>query len=298
MTGRTVIVGVLLIGGSLAHAQGPNKNPVYQQLRQKGLTMDGTHIDVPAPSVPEEGTADQERAALLKIAGSPAAVKDMTYDSVTADDVLKKHNVKTKDGNIRVLDLWFIVYANLDEFDPEKATSGAEDGKPVGAGNMMFVSKKLDASALAAKGIKLAHESGTMESYSVFNGKLLENVEFQTTNHVLATRGNGSWIIANDTATQFDDDPALKNTWHSIDTTRKGANIPHAYAGGGGYSKITKLKSIPGAVLVEVHSAFYEPNGWFGGDPILESKINIAAKKQIRTLRVEIKKHQEKHGKG
>jgi hypothetical protein len=164
---------------------------------------------------------------------------------------------------------------------------------------MQFSGRRIPESVLAAKGIKLAKGPDTVESYSTFTGKMLDQVEFQTTNHVFAKRGERSWVIANVTDDRFNDDPAFRNAWRSLDTRRKTAagNAWQPYDGGGGYTKMTTLKTVPGAILVEVHSAFYEPHDWFGGGPILDSKINPAAKNQVRALREELKKRAAKAGK-
>jgi hypothetical protein len=299
MTARSCILGLLLLGGSTAFADGPANNPLYVQLREKGLTLGGVHVDLPPPSLADDASEEQERATLKAIAGSTAAVKDLTRDSVTADEVLKKRSVKAKAGVVRFIDLWFVVYADLDAFDPEKSLSGAQDGQTVGAGNMQFSGRRVAESVLAAKGIKLAKVPDTIESYSTFTGKMLDQVEFQTTNHVFAKRGERSWVIANVTDDRFNDDPAFRNAWRNLDTRRKTAagNAWQPYDGGGGCTKMTTLKTVPGAVLVEVHSAFYEPNDWFGGGPILDSKINPAAKNQVRALREELRKRAAKAGK-
>jgi hypothetical protein len=51
------------------------------------------------------------------------------------------------------------------------------------------------------------------------------------------------------------------------------------------YAKISRLGVKPGAVVVEMHMAFVEPDGWFHGAPILRSKFGAVAQDQIRTLR-------------
>src|SRR5262249_17145196 len=62
------------------------------------------------------------------------------------------------------------------------------------------------------------------------------------------------------------------------------------YAGGVSYAKVSRLALKPGALFVEMHAAFVEPNGWFQGAPILRSKFSVVAQDQIRRLRRELAK--------
>ena len=50
---------------------------------------------------------------------------------------------------------------------------------------------------------------------------------------------------------------------------------PKPYPGGASYVKISRLATVPGALLVEAHFAFVEPRAWFDGAPILRSKIGV-----------------------
>ena len=65
------------------------------------------------------------------------------------------------------------------------------------------------------------------------------------------------------------------------------------YSGGISYTKISRLALQPGALLVEIHSDFIEPNDWFQGAPILRSKFSVMAQDQIRSLRRELARHRE-----
>ena len=56
------------------------------------------------------------------------------------------------------------------------------------------------------------------------------------------------------------------------------------------YAKISRLDLKPRAILVEMHMAFVEPDGWFQGAPILRSKFSVVAQDQVRSLRRELAK--------
>ena len=60
--------------------------------------------------------------------------------------------------------------------------------------------------------------------------------------------------------------------------------------------KVSRLATVPGALLVEAHFAFSEPQAWFDGAPILRSKIGVVAQDQIRGLRRELAKSRKAAG--
>jgi hypothetical protein len=71
--------------------------------------------------------------------------------------------------------------------------------------------------------------------------------------------------------------------------TGKAVGKPHRYDGSASTTKISRLASVPGALLIESHFAFVEPMEWFDGTPVLRSKITMVAQDQIRRLRRELK---------
>ena len=59
---------------------------------------------------------------------------------------------------------------------------------------------------------------------------------------------------------------------------------------------MTRWKADPKIAIVEVHFAFAEPRAWFGGAPILRSKIALVAQDQIRRLRRELAERRSRTG--
>jgi hypothetical protein len=48
-----------------------------------------------------------------------------------------------------------------------------------------------------------------------------------------------------------------------------------------------------GAMLIEYHSVFEQPSGWFGGRDRLRSKLPLAVQDEVRTFRRKLKKAME-----
>ena len=260
-------------------------NDLYQALLRDGATLAGKQIRFPAPSFHDDDTPAVEHAALVKLAGSERALKDLVYNAPPAPFIIKIRDVETPDRtSIRVVDTWFVIYTDLEKLDPTRLSQSREDGKPVSAGGMTFVSRLLNDDDLKERKIARVHPH--LEWYTHNTGDLLEEVHFETTDRALGSRSKASWVFASRTDPRFDDDPKYPNRWWGSKPPGK----PQPFAGDASTTRIGRLVSVPGALMVEAHFAFAEPYGWFKGEPVLRSKISLVAEKQIRDLRTALLK--------
>jgi hypothetical protein len=210
------------------------------------------------------------------------------------------HDVKLADSTIRAADLWFVVYADLKQIDPSQEAART-DQREVEAANMWFQTRLLKRADLSAAGVEPPDLApGHSIWYSHVHARLLDRVDFEVTNQVMATQTADSVVIASRTDPSFANSGPLANGWKvfaSADGDKaeggktkggktKGSSQP--YAGGISYAKTSRLASVPGALLTEIHVAFVEPDGWFRGAPILRSKFSVVAQDQIRNLRREL----------
>jgi hypothetical protein len=104
-------------------------------------------------------------------------------------------------------------------------------------------------------------------------------------------------VIASATDAAFANAGEFSNGWKPLSKPGGAEGAPaarQAYAGGISYAKISRVAFKPGALFVEMHLAFIEPDGWFQGAPILRSKFSLAAQDQIRSLRRELAKQRKK----
>ena len=281
---------------SLALAIGPaghSDNPAFKKVVEEGLTLDGTTVLLPSPTLPDGQDADRSKAVLKKVAGDDRAARELLRDSVTAPFILKTRDVMAGSSIVRVADLWFVVHARLEDVDPDKALRQA-DNQIVEAGNMRFESKFLTKQDLRDRKIEpLPPLEGRKEWYAHLTGRLLDRIKIEATDRAVVTRSPDSLIFASRTDHAFNGEGAYSNRWSTI--ARKGNDEtdgpPQKYVGGVSYVKITKLPAEPGALFVESHLAFVEPLDWFQGNPILRSKIGVIAQDQVRRLRREIGKN-------
>lgn len=202
-------------------------------------------------------------------------------------------DVQAEGATIRVVDLWFVVHADLAGIDPAREAARASD-KETEAGNMAFRTRLLRPEELQKAGIAApppSKDSGPEVWYSHIQGRLLDRIAFDATNRAEATRSDESIVIAARTDPAFDKAGDSPNGWRPLAGGRPNGAAGgkmKPYAGGISYTKISRLAFRPEALLVEMHAAFVEPHEWFQGAPILRSKFSIVAQDQIRRLRREL----------
>jgi hypothetical protein len=268
-------------------------NDLYQVLLRDGLTVDGTRIAFPAPLLHDGDPPAVEQSTLRKLAAfENRDLQEMLRKSETADFVIKIRDEKAGDGTIvRIAHVWFVVHAGLDAFDPSRNSGRKGDEKPVEAANMRFATKLLTDDELKAR--KIARADPSLEWFAHLSADILDRIKADATDRVRATRSEGSWAFATRTDPRFDEDPQFPNRWWAIDrATGKVEEKPRHFAGGASITKISRLASVPGALMVESHFAFAEPHAWFDGAPTLRSKFAPVAREQIRRLRRELAKQQ------
>ena len=232
----------------------------------------------------------RQRAALRELAGSDQALENMLQPSVTAPHIIKVRDVKTTAGMIRVVDLWFVVHADLKQVDPAQEAART-DQKEVEVGNMWFQTRLLKANDLQAAGIARAAvdrpedlvcpRAFTLARPDRFRGDQPgRGIADQTESVVLASR----------TDPAFDKAGPNRNGWKALARTgaAKEEGTVRPYQGGISYAKMSRVAFKPGALFVEMHVAFVEPHEWFQDAPILRSKFSVAAQEQIRGLRREL----------
>lgn len=271
-----------------------DQNTVYKQVLGQGFDAGGQRLQLPEPRLADGQDASAQRAALREVAGSDRALDDLLRNSITAPYIIKVHDLKAPGSTIRAADLWFIVHADLKEIDIAREAARA-DQKEVEVANMWFQTGLLKAGDLRSAGVE-PPAAGDNTWYPHVHARLLDRIDFEVTNQVTATQSAESVVIASRTDPSFAKAGAVANGWKPLPSpgTPKAEGQTQPYSGGISYAKISRVAFMPGALLVEIHMAFLEPNGWFQGAPILRSKFSIVAQDQIRTLRRELARKRKK----
>ena len=294
-----IVMATTGLGDEAAQVEpGHAQNSVYAGVLGEGLKANGAAVKLPGPRLRDGQSAEAQRTALREVAGSDQRLDELVRKSVTAPYIIKVHDMKAGEATIRVVDLWFVVYADIDEVDPASEAAKADE-KGVEAGNMVLRTRLLKSEEIRAAGIAPPpgperSGAGPMTWYAHIHGRLLDRIELDVTNQVMATRTKESILVAARTDPAFDKPGPYTNGWKPVggdaahDQDAAGGSRP--YRGGISYTKISRLAFQPGALLVEMHGAFVEPREWFQGAPILRSKFSVVAQDQIRRLRRELER--------
>lgn len=289
MTLTLIALGLTLATPSTA-SDNHGHNALYLAVREEGLSAGDVKVKLPAPTLRDGVSADTEQEALKQIAGSGRGVGDLTRDSVTAPVVIKTRDERAGElGTVRVADVWFVVHAKLEDLRPALSAAPQEKGETIEAGNMRFTTAPVDSKTLDGLGLKPAESEHRW--YVRMSGRLLDRLQFEATDGIVVSEAASSWVIAARTDPKFGE----ANRWFPVDrkTGREETEKAERYPGGISYVKVTRLETVPGAVLVEGHFAFFEPKAWFDGAPILRSKIGLVVQDRVRALRRDLAKSQK-----
>ena len=265
----------------------PGTNALFEQLQADGVKFGAGTVKLPKPSRPDGLDAVAQQAALAKIADENHPVEALTRKAVVAPFILKIADEKVSGAaRPRRVDLWFVAYGDVHKMTDET-----------------FVKQSVDAEAAAApdapQGAVLTDEElksrGIMpepdEKYLAATMNLFNRVRLSGAMRTMLTRTDESVLAAGMLDPRFAKDDKYPNTWRPIVREESGAQKlgpAQPYSSAAWYAKATRLAKPTGAVLVELHLVFDEPEGWFNGANLLRSKLPIVAQDGVRKIRRKI----------
>jgi hypothetical protein len=272
-------------------------NPLFDELRMRGVAIDGrTNAPLPAPTMADGLDAAAQHAVLEKIVGDRYPTAEFVRNSVVSPMVLKFRDVRAGDAVARGVDLWFVVYGELDDL----AGVDVLETFTTARGKETTI-RTLTADELAARGLTSSGAAGgerdialgeTDERFVHTVVSILEKVELHQTSRCVLSRSAESVLIASQVDPRFNDDRQFPNVYHRLVRSELGEiskGPPQPYGGAGGYLKATRLAAPDGAILVEYHLLFSEPRDWFNGANLLQSKLPVLLQSRVRALRRELK---------
>ena len=187
---------------------------------------------------------------------------------------------------IRTLDVWFIVYGDLEVIRANR--QWLDELLRQAEGDVHVLS----ADDLEKRGISIPTELTERASYTHAASTLLERVRLEVTTHAVYSQSGESTLLAGKVDPRFAGDEEFPNRWRSVEISggRKRLGPAEVYSVSAGYWKATQLRSPAGAILIEYHSVVEQPSGWFGGRDLLRSKMPLAVQSEVRTFRRKVKK--------
>jgi hypothetical protein len=271
------------------------ENQVFDVLLRKGVTL-GPHevVRLVPPTLADGLDAARQRQAIEAIAKGEHSWAELTRRSVVAPIILRIS--KDDDSQQRIcchVDVWFFAYGtfagvrNSQFLQSQVKASGTE----VDSANGMTI-KPLTDGDLVRRGLKPAQQDDEPR-YFADELRILGRVRLSMTTRAITSETQDSITSASILDTRFANDHQFPNVWRPISRDESGRRVlgrPQAYSGYGGYAKATKLAEPTGAVFIEYHLVFAEPEGWFEGANALRSKLPLVAQYIVRELRRELDK--------
>ncbi len=266
-------------------------NLIFNELTNDGVTIAGSKVKLPPPIMADGLDAAAQAKVLESIATASKPVAELTRKSVVAPFVLK---IDETAGTLKRVDAYFIVYGELDRLmqDGFKKLDDDPKGKaPEKEPALRSSGDLLDEKTLAARGLKVADDH---ENIATSNFPIFDRLRLHVTVRSIDSRGQDSVLLAAKIDERFNKDEKYDNFWQSLTRDDAGdlkiEDTKHPYAAAVSYAKATQLLEPKGAIFVEYHLAFEEPQGWFNGAKLLTSKLPLAAQSNIRKLRQQLEK--------
>lgn len=269
---RFAVIVALLLGAS------EPANPLLRQLLDKGT--------LPPPLMTDGMTPKEQQAAVAKAAGN-RPLELFTKKSLAAPFTLKINPAFDSTGKRSSqlkLNLAFIAYGDLSRVIKEDVLNqliGTEAKK----GKDVTDVKVLSAEQLHARGIDELKGPHLEERYASLNIFLLDRVKITGVTRNVKTTGPDSIALAMELEPRFADDKQFPNRWRSYDPLAEKFGPPQPYGGLAGYARVCRLAQPQGALFFELHVAFTEPEGWFGGANLLRAKLPLVIEQNVRKLR-------------
>jgi hypothetical protein len=281
-----VAIALLLALGGADDGHG-ELNPLFRELLDDGVAVSGDMaLVLPEPTMPDGLGADSQRAVIETLAGDDYSPDQLLRQSVVAPQILRMSEIDAAEGGpARRVDFWFVAYGELEtlsgtEFLDSLLESSEDAGTAVG----------LTADELADRGISIAPEIEELEAYGHVRFPLLKRVDVSVTGRSFASQTDESLLAAARVDPRFANDAEFPNEWRPLVESGEAPAEAAVYEGGALYLKITRLVEPAGALFVECHLVFSEPQGWFDGANTLGSKLPPVVQSRVRSLRRELLK--------
>lgn len=290
----------LLISLATLGLGAPPENPVFRQLVDTGVPVGGDRfVKIAPPTMPDGLDADAQHELIRRIAGPTRQIDTLMRNSIVAPFVLKIGRADAEDGPTptRTVDVWFVAYGNLDQFVSEdfldrmvkEAESDQKSKLPLTKG--LLSDKQMQQRNLAVVDADDRHQRYCYSTFALFDRVLIS-----ATRQIVVTRQEDSVLLASIVDPRFIEDAEYPNRWRSIAWNEYGKHTlgpSHDYVSAGFYAKVTRLEEPAGALLIEHHHVFAEPEGWFHGKNLLRSKLPLVVQDTVRKLRRKLREKKE-----
>ena len=265
-------------------------NAIYDALVEQGIELTPQErVTLPRPVLDDGIDQIKQQRAIESLLAGRYDWETFTRKAIVSPFLLKISDDGRESGRIgRRVDLYFVAYGSLnalgsDNYLQQQLNIAAAGDQGAEGGRVQI----LTGDELGKRGLPASQGSGDPRWVAV-ESTLLSKVRISLTTQNMKTETSDSILIASIADPRFVEDAEYPNQWRSItsdDAGRRQIGPPQAYSGLGSYVKGTRLAQPAGAIFVEYHVAFAEPQGWFHGANLLRSKLPIVAQDMVRKLR-------------
>jgi hypothetical protein len=290
-TARLAALGLaLLCGNAVIHAA-PPAGDLVQDLSSHGITFpSGETVALPTAQMPDDLDVAAQQEALRRAAGKYPLDRFVRNAIVSPFD-LEMNSIEDASGarHGQRLDFCFVAYGTLEAIirqDLFGALAGAQDAS--GDDSDHTTARALTAAELQARDLAPEKTAEREESYLLVNVPILNRVQLRGVGFAVREKRPESIVAGIKLDERFNKGQEFSNTWSPLLRDKSGKLTEGAakpYSGLGGYMKITQLQQPAGALFVECHIAFAEPEAWFDGKNLLRSKLPLVVQDNVRSFR-------------
>jgi hypothetical protein len=282
----TIVCGLVAMSASAS----PAANPIYDALVGAGVKVAPQEtLQLPKPAFEDGLAAPQQRQVIESLVGGKYDWETFTRKAIVSPFVLKMSEGAAESGPIiRKVDLYFVAFGSFDSLKREdylnkQLNLAGSNDQSESTGQ----AKLLTADELRKRNIT-AGKNPSDPRWVAATSTLLGKVRISLTTQNIKTEGKDSILIASVADPRFATDAEYPNCWRPLtvdDAGKRQTGPPEPYVGLGSYAKATRLAEPAGAIFMEYHVAFIEPQGWFHGTNLLRSKLPIVAQDMARKFR-------------
>jgi hypothetical protein len=265
-------------------------NAIYDALVGPGVKVSPQiTLQLPKPALEDGLAPGQQRQVIESLLAGKYDWDAFTRKSIVSPFLLKISEGAAESGPIeRKVDLYFVAYGSLDSLKGEDYLNkqlnlaGTND-----QADEAHRAKTLSGDELRKRNIGAGTNPSDPRWVAVMS-TLLGKVRISLTTQNIKTEGKDSILLASVADPRFERDPEYPNSWRSLtvdDSGQRQVGPAEPYVGLGSYVKGTRLAEPTGAIFIEYHVAFVEPQGWFHGTNLLRSKLPIVAQDMVRKFR-------------
>lgn len=265
-------------------------NPLFRGLVERGVSIEEKTVKLPEPSLPDGLDAKEQTRIIERLVSKKYSYDQFVRQSPVAPFLLEMNTREATPGKaagagrVQQVDLWFVAYGDLQTVSDRQLLNQLAGGNR--SSHARFESLTDD--ELHRRNLSAGDEQDFKESYSHIELPVLDKVQVSGIVHAATTHARGAAVAAVVLEPALADDADFPARWRPIARGESGEpklGKPQAYTGLAAYVRVAELQEPAGAIWIECHLIFDEPQDWFHGANLLRSKLPLVVQDSVRNFR-------------